>query len=275
MNVKVKQDRSYLWSNAVKVLIAALMLWVMLIAAGCGAGNSSSTTNQGALSGNWQITLNRNATTVPQNFSGFLLQSGKAVSGSVILGGNCHGVGPVTGTTSGPNVSLTINEFGQDLSLSGTSANGSMSGQFSTLAGGCTAFPNTGAWTAVQIPPLKGSFHGTLASGANGTLNVTGSLQQGPNVGASNASVSGSIIGTGNVFCNYIPATATITGVISGTQLNLNLYDSTGALIGQIPSTLQPAVLSPDATSLNGSYIFGGQSSNCIGDNGALQISFP
>src|SRR5215472_419887 len=143
--------------------LGCVLLGIAFLAA-CGTSDPKPVPS--SLSGNWSITLNRHAATDPQTFSGFLLQSGTTLNGSVILGDGCSGVGPVTGTLDGQNLSMTINEFGQDISLAGSvpSGNGILSGAFSTLPGGCTGFPNTGTWVAQLIPTIGGTFHGTLVS---------------------------------------------------------------------------------------------------------------
>lgn len=249
----------------------AIVLCLLVASIACGSSRPSQVSG-GALSGNWEITLNRHATTVPQTFSGFLVQSGETLSGSVILGAGCQGVGPVTGTLTSQNLSLTINEFGQDVSLVGTLPvnSGSMSGNFSTLPGGCTAFPNTGTWTAQLIPPLAGAFHGTLESTTNGTVQVSGTLAQGPNTGASNATLSGTITALDpQNFCAYL-TTATITGLISGTSVTLNLFGPDGLQTTQIDASA-----TPDATSVSGGYVFQQISTSCFGDQGTLKITFP
>ena len=215
--------------------------------------------------------------------SGFLLQSGGIVTGSFILGAGCQGVGPVNGTFDGQNLQLTVSEFGQDFSLTATLPSGSAStafigGQFSTLQGGCVGFTSTGTWTAVRITPLLGSFHGSfVSSSGNGTLDVTGTLTQGANIGASNATVSGTITASGGQrFCSYL-STATITGTISGETLVLNLYGPNGAQTAQIPAPPPepPAIVTADAASLTSSYSFPQISNVCTGDQGSLTLSFP
>jgi len=216
--------------------------------------------------------LNRHAATDPQTFSGFLLQSGTTLNGSVILGDGCSGVGPVTGTLDGQNLSMTINEFGQDLSLAGSvpSGNGILSGAFSTLPGGCTGFPNTGTWVAQLIPTIGGTFHGTLVSTSNGTVNITGDLEQGENTGTSSAPLTGSVLANDpQPFCNYL-TTATISGTISGKNVHLKLFGPTGVQITQIDAFTTAA-----ATSLTGSYVFQPISTSCFGDLGTFQITFP
>jgi len=209
-----------------------------------------------------------------------MVQSGEALTGSVVLGSGCQGVGPVNGTLTGSNLSLTISEFGQDISLVGTLPPGSpgpigttfISGSFSTPAGGCTAFPNAGTWSAIQVAPISGSFHGTLTSSlGNGTMNVAGALTQGANMASSNATITGNMNLVGSPhFCSYL-STSTVTGQVSGTSVLLTLYDGmTGLQIAQIPASV-----TPDGTSISGKYTFPLTSPSCPGDQGALQITFP
>jgi hypothetical protein len=253
------------------LLATAFVLIVLCTVMACG-NSSSPKSNADSLSGNWEITLDRHASTVPLTFSGFLLQSGKTISGSLILGGNCQGVGPVKGTLDSQKLSLTISEFGQDVSLVGSapSSSGFLAGDFSTLPGGCTAFPNTGTWSGQMIPTLGGSFHGTLTSTSNGTVNLTGTLAQGANTGDSNATLSGSVKATGSQqFCSYVTS-ASITGLVSGTAVTLNWFGPDGVQTTQINATA-----SADGTSITGPYVFQTISNTCFGDQGTFQITFP
>jgi hypothetical protein len=252
------------------------------IALSCGGSKGAGTSStSSAISGNWQITLTRHNSTEQWTFSGFLMQSGSTVNGSFVLGVGCQGVGPVTGTIDGQNLQLTVGSFGQDFNLSATLPSGSstattMSGQFSTLPGACVDFTSSGTWTAIRIPPLSGSFQGSfIAGGAGGiTINVIGTLTQGPNIGASNATLSGTMAATGApAFCSYIGQT-TVTGVISGTSATLNFYGPDGTLIGQAPSpggAFPPLTVSPDGNSITGSFNFNGISSSCSGFSGGGQ----
>src|SRR5215472_1759256 len=132
---KPQCERQRLRQSAHASLLGAVsMLFLLSGTLSCGGSKPAV---GGSLTGNWQITLNRHASTQPQNYSGFLVQSGDAIAGSVILGGGCSGVGPVVGKMDGQNLSLTINQFGQELTLTGAvpSSSGFMSGDFSTLAG--------------------------------------------------------------------------------------------------------------------------------------------
>jgi hypothetical protein len=268
--------------KTLRLLSVTLLLCLSVATLSCG--NSNNSVSPGSdISGNWQLTLTRHNSTQVWTFSGFLLQSGGIVTGSFILGAGCQGVGPVNGTFDGQNLQLTVSEFGQDFSLTATLPSGSAStafigGQFSTLQGGCVGFTSTGTWTAVRITPLLGSFHGSfVSSSGNGTLDVTGTLTQGANIGASNATVSGTITASGGQrFCSYL-STATITGTISGETLVLNLYGPNGAQTAQIPAPPPepPAIVTADAASLTSSYSFPQISNVCTGDQGSLTLSFP
>jgi hypothetical protein len=280
----------------VKKLVVGLLLSMLIATTECGGGGSNAASNSGALSGNWQIALVRHAVpTQPLTYTGFLTQSGNSVTGNLILGSGyigsgCSGVGPVTGTANGQNISLTIDEFGEDVNLTGTTSTSNaapMTGEFSWLAGGCNAFPGTGTWSAFQVAPISGTFHGTFTSTLpppnNGTLNVVGTLSQGPNMGSGSAALTGSIsvVGTPH-FCNYL-STATITGLISGTSVSLNLFGPDGSLITQIgqigqignPQVTDQVTVTADATALSGPYIFPAISTTCAQDQGTFQVTFP
>ena len=264
----------------------SLLIVVLLLAIlSCGAG-SHNTPVGGALSGNWQITLIRHNTTDQWTLSGFLVQSGNNITGSFILNIGCQGVGSVTGTFDGQNLQLTVSSSGQDFNLSAAAAQGgssnSLSGQFSTLQGGCISFSSSGTWTAIRIPAISGLFHGTFVENSpqSITIDVTGALTQGPNVGASNATLTGTINATGaTAFCSYLN-NATVTGLISGTSASLNFYGPDGTQIGQIPSpgSTAPALVAPDGSSVTGSFAFGAISNTCSGFSGGqpgATLTFP
>jgi len=261
-------------------LTLGLLFLFLFAALSCGTSPAPSTSS--LISGNWQLTLTRHNSTQQWIFSGFLVQSGSNVTGSFVLNSGCQGVGPVSGTLSGQNLQFTVGTFGQDFSLtatlpSGGSSQTSMSGQFSTLQGGCVGFESSGTWTAVRIPPLSGPFQGSfVALGQNAmTVNVNGSLAQGPNVGASNASLTGTLNATGSPsFCSYI-GNATVTGLITGTSVTLNIYGPDGSLIGQVPGPPNPpATVTVDGSSLTGTFVFPAISSSCNGFVGSLTLTF-
>jgi hypothetical protein len=273
----------------VRWLAASLCWCALLCTVACG---NSSNPPAGPVSGNWQMQLVGPNTDQPWQLSGFLLQSGNSVTGSFVsvpnatTGFGCNGVGPVSGTlNSQNNLKLDVNVSGQDVSLTASfpseapSSKAPLTGQFSTLAAGCTS-SSTGTWSAVPVTPLAGSFHGTFTSTAvfsAAPVDVTGTLNQGPNVGTSNDTLTGTINASGPTrFCSYLNS-ATITGLVSGTQVTLDLFGPDGSQIGHLGSP--PATIKPDGTSLSCaspcSYFFSQISKSCTGDSGTVELTFP
>ncbi len=206
-----------------------------------GSSNSSSTADPpGPLSGNWQVVLQSTSSVAdPHPASGFLQQNGDAVTGSVIqLNSACSGIGGVTGTVTGNNVSLVVSPTGSVVTLTGAlnSGGGAMGGTYEITSAGCSSpgiVPDSGNWTANLVAPLSGNIQGTMTSGSLGIFTVTGSITQGPNTGISNATLTGTL----NVSAGYCFTTASIEGSISGTGVVMNLVDSSGNQIGQISGT--------------------------------------
>ncbi len=260
------------------------LLCMVVASLSCGGGGNSSTSSPATISGNWQFTLVRHSNTDQSVFTGFLLQSGQSVTGSLILSEGCQGVGPVTGTFDGQNLQLTIGAYGQDFSLtaslpSGSASDATIDGQFSAVPGACLGFTTSGTWTAVRTPALAGPFHGSVVFGSGPTattINITGNLTQGPNIGTSNATVTGSMDQTvGNAFCPYF-SNITINGLISGPTLNFNLYGVNGNQVGQVTG----ATLSSDGTSIttvggNGGVSVNALSNGCPAQVGTIAVTFP
>jgi len=200
------------------------------------------------MAGNWQITLQGQATTYSE--SGFLLQSGNSVNGQFLLSGVCAGVGSVQGQAGSKTISLTVNQPAQIISLSGVpGANGSsLSGNYSILTGGCGA-SEVGTWAAIKVAILGGSFTGTFVSHASSVapFHFSGSVTQGPNVGASSATVTGSMTSNDAVCFRD----ASISGMISGTSVLFTLTSSQGLALGQFSGQM-----TTDASSATGTYDF-------------------
>jgi len=233
-------------------LRVALCLAVLIFLTACGSSSHTSTpSSAGSISGNWQMNLQPSDTkTNPRPQSGFLVQNSNLVTGSMIYVANpCTGVGSVQGTVNGTAISMVVSPTGTQVNLTGTVGAGqtTMNGTYTTLSMGCTGAdvaPATGTWIANLIAPLSGNFSGTLTSVTNTVYQVTGQVTQGPNIGTSNASLTGTLSVTGYCF-----ATANISGVVTGTSAVISLITSAGAQIGQMNLTS-----SIDGTSLTGSY---------------------
>ena len=221
-----------------------VLLVLVLAEMGCG-GRASSPAPSASLSGNWQFNIYPNKSTTPQSESGFLLQSKDSVSGDLAVQPtatrNCSGVAPLSGTVSGSNVTLSINEFGSVLSLLGSASSdlSSMSGSYTASDNVC-GNPTTGSWTAVQVMPLTGTFSGTLTSTstnsplAGNSYQVSGSLTQGPNTGTSDAELVG-FMAIDNYPCL---STAQVRGLISGQNVTLSLFGPDGSLAAQLPQVV-------------------------------------
>ena len=128
----------------------SLLLGMLIATASCGGGTSTSAQSQ-ALSGNWQMSL----AVSPQStltFTGFLVQSSNSVTGSFILGSDCPGVGSVTGTVDGQNVTLAVNQLGDNVNFTGSmpSSDAPIVGSFSNLSAGCPLDGDSGTFSAVQ-----------------------------------------------------------------------------------------------------------------------------
>jgi hypothetical protein len=124
----------------------------------------------------------------------------------------------------------------------------------------------SGTFTASLVPPLNGSFTGTLANSLYmaeltgvappAPIAVSGSFTQSANAGASNASISGTITAIGYPCFS----TASVTGTISGQNVYLDVFDYNGQQIGTIglpgivgtPGTPATLVVNSGSVSLTG-----------------------
>ena len=199
--------------------------------------------------------------------------TGQIVFSFVTLSGVCNsGAVTFTGTVSGQTVSLaanlnTLDKNGnptvQTMTLSGGQLGTDGSGNPTIQAGAnnnysfstdgygsvngvlvaCGLMADTGTWTATSYPALTGAIQGFFHSLTGGAglggqdFPVGGNLAQGPNIGASYASVNGTLVFKDPAtLLNDYPCltTASVTGVISGSNVSLQIYGSTGLVVGQI-----------------------------------------
>jgi hypothetical protein len=250
-----------------KVPALALSLCLVILTA-CGGGGNESASSGDLLSGNWQIVLQLSPTALKTE-SGFIVQSGQAVTGQFVIGGQtvCAGLGSAQGKVSGSNVALTINQVSQTVGLKGTTVSdgSSMSGDYSILSSGC-GVSQTGTWTADRVKTLKGSYTGMFTSTPNPSLvfDIATTVSQGANTGLSTSDLSGTMNST------TAPCFTSLafSGLISGTSLVFNLLDSNGAPVGQFRATA-----STDATTLTGNYQFNAQPNICAADFGTGTLS--
>ena len=245
----------------------------VLIVSSCG-GKSNSANTGATLSGNWQMVLTQTqpppGTPEGQTESGFLTQSGTSLGGSILQSGStpCVGLGTASGTVNGSNVTISVDQIGQTVSLNGTigSYGATITGNYAILAAGCGS-STVGTFSATQIKPLSGNFQATFTSGefSGSVYTFTGSLTQGQNSGASYGTLSGTMTST-NAPCSD---SLSISGQVRGTSVVLNFLASDGSAQGQYQGTT-----STDGTTLTGTYDFLAQSNGCYGDAGTVSIAF-
>ncbi len=270
----------------------------LLLLSGCAGSHPSASTGSGQIAGNWQFTM---APPADGSFQGgiqggFLLQNNSAVTGAVVytvelppLPGGApticdSGSAPVTGTSNGQNVTLTVIAAAQTFTLiGGVSTDGStMTGTYTSTDGkGCGTTQAGLQWNAALVPPVTGTVQGDFHSAQSTTLPldqdfvVTGSLSQGANIGASNATVTGTLN-----FQGYPCLTsASVNGQISGNSVILKIIGSNGLNVGQIGAPIGYSKPSPvtvatssSGTVLQGAFGYGISTSACPGGNLAGDI---
>ena len=252
-------------------VLASVLLASLVFLTACG--RSSSPQNSGpSLAGNWQIALTPKdqATFQPRTLSGFAQQAGSNVTGSVSFlipnvtnpsAPPCAGAAPLTGKFDGQNVSLSVNQNGQMLTLTGTSSPNlsSLSGSYTSPAGVCEPAEN-GSWTATLIQPIAGTFQGVMHSVSSSSYSlqdkdfqVTGTLTQGANTGATSATLTGTITAT-DYQCF---STAALNGTVSGSIVRLSIIGTSGLQVGEMGAAVGSqapggATISPDGLTLQG-----------------------
>jgi hypothetical protein len=260
--------------------ILTISILTMLLAACSGKNTSSVSQPDAALQGNWQFTMAPQTDGNPGDpafsgglLGGFLLETDGSITGQTVYSvtsstavpgiGACNsGSAPVNVTLNGQNVTIAETAGTQTFTLTGTlSSNGlQMTGTYQSTAGTAAdgsvcGYAVTGlSWSAVLVPPLTGSIAGSFHSGGTGDNSglldqefvVTGSLVQGANLGASNATVTGMLSfidpTTGQSDYPCIPlGTVSVNGQISGNTVILQLIDVNGSTDGQIGIPLSQA----------------------------------
>jgi hypothetical protein len=244
-------DRAPVYRGGEAKVVSPLLLAGLMVLSACG-GSPSSQPQINTLAGNWQFTM---AAPPDNSFQGgiqggFLLQNNNgSITGGVTYSilipqqGSpstlCNsGSAPVTGTISGQSVTLTAVAGPQTFTLTGgLSSNGlTMMGTYSSTDGNGCGNAQTGLqWSATSVPPLtgpiQGNFHSTQGPALlNQDFPVTGVLTQGPNIGVSNATVTGTL----NFQGYSCLTTASVNGQISGDSIILQIIAPNGLNAGQI-----------------------------------------
>lgn len=302
------------YANGLRVLLFATTIIMTTILSACGGGTSGGSQQSATLSGNWQFTMapqtdgnNNDPTFSGGLLGGFLLQNDGSVMGQTVYSVTssitqtpCNsGSAPVTVTISGQNVTIAEVAGTQTFTLAGTlsSDSSTMMGTYTSTAGTAAngsvcGYAETGlSWSAVSVPPLTGSIQGSFHSTEVGTdltnqdFAVSGSLTQGQNIGASNATVTGtlSFINPTTLLSDYpCFSTASVNGQISGNTVILQIIGNNGSTLGQIgePAVSTTGVNPVTFVSAQGGYILHGvgpsyilATSACPGNLGAASTA--
>jgi len=262
------------------VQVCFLIVLSLALSSCGGSANGDPAGAQGSIAGNWQFNLSTTGDTFSASplQGGFLLQKNGAVTGQIVFSiamttgsgsqavtTTCNnGTATVTGTMSGQTVNLTavlptfekdgVTATTQTLTLSGgqLSSDGStiqngkytLTPGYGTSATPCGTAQDGGTWSAISVPALTGGYQGFFhstsggASGQDATVSAT--FTQGPNIGASSATVTGTLTFQDPV--TLLPdyscmATASVDGTISGNTVVLQIFGGNGSVIGQIGQT--------------------------------------
>jgi hypothetical protein len=288
---RTNESCAFSCKGRMKAWLAFLLAGLVVLSACGGSGSSTQSQSSGSLAGNWQFTMSPPSDNSFQGGiqGGFLLQKNGSVSGgttySISLppqqqGGAptlcSSGSAPVTGSLNGQSVTLTAVAGPQTFTLTGAlSSDGStMTGTYSSTDGqGCGTAQTSLQWSAASVPPLSGPILGSFHSSINPALRdqdfpVSGTLTQGENIGASNATVTGTLS-----FQGYpCLTTASVNGQISGNSVILQIIAPNGFNVGQIgapagfqnPSPVTFAVTSTGSV-LQGSNGYGVTTKSCPG----------
>jgi trimeric autotransporter adhesin len=137
------------------------------IQSGCGyaaspasyssSGTSTPTQNPAVnIAGSWSFATTSSKFSTQTTITGTIAQSGSAISGPLnIQGSPCAEAASLSGSVDGADVTASIVESGQAVTLTGTVAPdaNTASGTYSTPAGGCLN-GDTGKWTGSRAAPV-------------------------------------------------------------------------------------------------------------------------
>jgi hypothetical protein len=176
--------------------------------------------------------------------------AGSAALTNATISGTTVSLTYVAGTPSN-NITFTLNGTLSTTPNGGATIQGNASNSSSTVvtpAGGtpCGYTETTGLqWSAVSVPTLTGTVQGFFHSLAiepltNQDFVLSGTLTQGPNIGASNATVTGTLtFEDPNTLLSDYPcfSIASVNGQISGNTVILQIIAANGTAEGQIGGT--------------------------------------
>lgn len=138
--------------SGTKKLAGVASVVALGVLVGCGGGAPSTLLS--SMSGTWVFTMT--PTSFPSDViqaKATLTQTGSAVDGQVMLGGNYSGCGTaavMSGTVTGSSLALQLTQSQSTLTLTGSVNNGftTASGTYTATVGQCLQNGGTGTWSA-------------------------------------------------------------------------------------------------------------------------------
>lgn len=189
----------------------------------CGGGGGNSNTTAVSIAGNWQITVSSTKFDSSGTASGQINQTGSSVSGTLSLSGTpCAQTAAFSGTLNGTSLNATLNESGQNVSLTGTvtTDGNSGNGAYTTPSGGCTN-GDAGTWSGSRVSMLTGLFRGTLATPNGLPANVIAKLKDD----------GGHVTGTATLTNSVCFQSLNLGGTVSGTSVELQSAEDTEPVV--------------------------------------------
>jgi hypothetical protein len=166
--------------NCMAFLLSIIAIGVGGCAGGGASGSSTSPSGPGpsTLTGNWGIVTTSSKESPPITpYGAYLTQSEQSIAGSFSHEDGTGVTGVVSGTLSGNDLSLTLQDpSGLAIQVTATLTQGAFSGTYINGASG-----DQGTVSGSQIPSLAGSWRGTLTPNGmpNLTFNVEATLSEG------------------------------------------------------------------------------------------------
>jgi len=254
--------------------------WVWLLAflaVSVGCGDAHLPFDQGTATGNWQVKFTADTAGNQRTGGGFLGQVGSSVTGAFVLAGSCAGNGNVSGSIDRQDVSMSLSQIGQKLSLLGTISqdNKTMSGTYASTVTSCETLPETGSWTATQVQAVNGTFSAIFTSSQGlGTVHLTGTLtQQAKPNGGILANLNGPLSSSDSPCVVLASGTQlALQGTITGTEVSFQIFDlaSSNGPLGNFSGTVSldgKTITVPDYT-----FVFPGSTTVCDAGSGTVTL---
>ena len=196
----------------------AFVLASLGVLGSCGGGGGGNGGGSGLiLEGNWEFTATSSVFDIVTTATGQVNQNGSSLSGTLSLSGTpCADSASFAGTINGNKLMGSLDENGQNVTMTGTVAadGNSGSGTYTTPAGGCTNGDH-GTIVGERLSMLNGMFTGSFAPANSLPANIVAQLRD------DGGKVTGSAVMT-NSHCLH---KLNIAGNVSGHNVSLEGTD--------------------------------------------------